>query len=50
MANGYASNIPVENAAPEPELLAPGVCIICKRREAEPGGAFCAKCSSAGGI
>lgn len=46
MANGYASNIPLENVAPEPELLPEDVCLICKRREVADDG-MCAVCAKA---
>ncbi|HUR67975.1 MAG TPA: hypothetical protein VM370_01925 [Candidatus Thermoplasmatota archaeon] len=48
MANGYASNIPIENASPEPELLPANVCVICKRRPARSGDdGMCATCAKA---
>ena len=46
MANGYASNIPRENVAPEPELLPENVCMICKKRAAHDDGT-CAVCAKA---
>lgn len=46
MANGYASNIPRENVAPEPELLPEHVCMICKKRRAGDDG-MCRTCSAA---
>lgn len=45
MANGYASNIPLENVPPEPELLPEHVCIICKKRRAQSEGT-CATCAA----
>ena len=46
MASGYASNIPLENVAPEPELLPEHVCMICKKRRAVDDGT-CAVCAKA---
>ncbi|HVM44564.1 MAG TPA: hypothetical protein VM582_01415 [Candidatus Thermoplasmatota archaeon] len=46
MANGYASNIPIENAAPEPELLPESVCIICKKRATTGDDGVCASCTA----
>lgn len=46
MANGYASNIPLENV-PEPDALLPeDVCMICKRRRAANDG-MCGTCAKA---
>ena len=46
MANGYASNIPLENVAPEPELLPESVCMICKRQPAASAeSGMCAGCA-----
>jgi hypothetical protein len=47
MANGYASNIPLEEVAPPPPLLAEGTCIICKRRHAAEGADMCERCAKA---
>jgi len=47
MASGYASNIPVENAAPEPELMPGNLCIICKRRNALKDAEMCPVCTKA---
>ena len=47
MASGYASNIPLENVAPEPELLPESVCMICKRRPAVKDQTMCATCAKA---
>lgn len=48
MANGYASNIPLENVAPEPELLPETVCVICKRRAAADATShMCGVCAKA---
>lgn len=44
MANGYASNIPLENLPPEPELLSEDVCLICKKRQAVEART-CAACA-----
>lgn len=46
MANGYASNIPLENVPEEAPLLAEDVCMICKRRRAVDAGT-CAACAKA---
>lgn len=44
MANGYSSNIPLENLPPEPELLPETVCMICKKHAAVDEG-MCASCA-----
>lgn len=46
MASGYASNIPLENVAPEPELMSEDVCMICKKRAAGDEG-MCTVCAKA---
>lgn len=46
MANGYASNIPLENVAPEPELLPDLMCIICKRKARTGEDGVCASCTA----
>lgn len=47
MASGYASNIPLENVPPEPELLPENVCVICKRRAAASEDGTCGVCAKA---
>lgn len=46
MASGYASNIPLENVAPEPELMPENVCVICKKRAKTGADSLCATCTA----
>jgi hypothetical protein len=46
VANGYASNIPLENVAPEPDLLPANACMICKKRRVV-ADAMCGTCAKA---
>lgn len=46
MANGYASNIPLENVAAEPELLPESMCIICKKKARTGDDGVCASCTA----
>lgn len=48
MANGYASNIPLENVPEEEPLLPEDVCMICKKRRAVTRAqGTCATCAKA---
>ena len=47
MANGYASNIPLEDLPEEAPLLPEDVCMICKRREAAKESGMCGVCAKA---
>lgn len=46
MASGYASNIPLENVAPEQDLLSENACIICKKRVKTGSDGVCASCTA----
>ena len=46
MASGYASNIPLENVAPEPELMSENACIICKKRAKTGADGVCGSCTA----